>query len=114
MYMIQVKHVIKKTTTPHSNKQHIADAVARVLIGQTSIRFMNGELINVSGVRHGMFTNEISVVVDVDSKIVINNRGYHDDGSIWRVKNVVRRYLHIGRFVDKSIVLIKTKKVWRQ
>lgn len=112
--MIQVKHAIKKMTTPRSNKQHIADAVARVLIGQISIRFMNGELINISGLRFGIYPNEISVVVDVNSKIVINNNGYHDDGSIWRVKNIKRRYLRTGKFLDKSIVLIKTKKVWRQ
>lgn len=107
--MIQVKHVTKKTTTPRSNNEHTADAVSRALLGRTCIRFMNGELIDI----YEDGRANITLKVEYNSKILINNRGYHDNGTIWRVTNVMRRYLRTG-YYEKLIFLTKTKKVWRQ
>lgn len=114
--MIQAKHVTKKTTTTHHSKDgYIADAVARALMGQVCIRFMNGELIDISDIAEfSSFHIELHLSAGFNSGIGINSNGYHDDGSIWKVKNVFKKYYPGTTVISKIIVLTKTKKVWRQ
>lgn len=116
--MIQAKQGTKKMTTCLSDEDLLVNAVARALLGLKYISFRNGDVVDAS------FFDRTTIHFELRSEESIKNvkvengdLGYHDDGSVWKVKNIIRKYTRISdgiNFDKKVIVITKTKQRWRQ